>query len=153
MISLQYPSQSPRWPDAGIFFEDWSDYSFVLGYFSNPEHHYYLNNGQISIHIEPNQENGAYNVEGRIHIYDNVLLTDLQFDTLNSAKSAGNGRIVNRVNCNEYVYSLLNDYGFIIAHRDGSPRVADLIPPTNVGNTLERCEAIIEDDFRRGFNY
>jgi len=56
-----------------------------------------LNDGLISIQIEPNDDSGAYGRERRIHYYgDDPFLSN--FPALDEAKSAGNANITYRIN-------------------------------------------------------
>lgn len=130
MITLRFPSQSSRWVNSGLFFNDWSEYFFTLGYFCNRNHYYHSSKGLISIHIEPNDENGAYAKEGRIHYYGDDDILAHYFPALYKAKSSGVGNVTYRINCNDYVYSLLEDFDFMIEYR-GSNIVADIVPYNN----------------------
>ena len=38
MIDLSFPSQSRRWPNSGLFFDNWNEYFFTLGYLCNEDH-------------------------------------------------------------------------------------------------------------------
>lgn len=116
MVKLDYRTNNPRWGLRGMKFENWESYSFTLGYLSNPNHynnkHPYAHNANISIHIEGNNEQGAWDKEGRIHYYgSNSSLRDT-FDDLYACSSAGTGRIKRRINSNGYILSLINDYDF-----------------------------------------
>lgn len=130
MITLSFPSQSWRWPESGLFFNDWDEYFFTLGYLCNIDHYYLLNDGFITIQIEPNDESGAYGREGRILYYGDDSFLANNFPALDTAKSAGTGKITYRINCNEYVYSLINDFGFTTSTR-GNNIVVDVFPPLN----------------------
>ncbi len=80
MITLDYRTNNPRRGLRGIVFQNWESYSYTLGYLSNlnhyvnfePHHH----NADISLHIEKNDAQGAWDKEGRIHYY--VAIEDLE---------------------------------------------------------------------------
>ena len=73
MVKLDYRTNNPRWGLKGVKFDSWESYSFTLGYLSNPDHYDNLNSysryANISLHIEGNNEQGAWDKEGRIHYY------------------------------------------------------------------------------------
>ncbi len=60
---------------------------------------------------ENNQDQGAWGSERRIHIY-----SDLHKFTaaLRSAFTPGTGNILERINCNEFVDELIQDYGYVL---------------------------------------
>ena len=132
MVTLNYKTNNPRWGTRGIKFQNWENYSFTLGYLSNPEH--YVNfrpnspNADISVHVESNNEQGAWNKEGRIHYYG--ALSDLKntFEDLFNCSSAGTGNITKRINSNGYILSLINDYNFEVRTYIGYT-TADILPP------------------------
>ena len=68
MITLNYKTRNPRWGLSGIEFQNWENYSFVLGYLSNLEHYINFNKrssrAYISVHIEINDRQGDWNKEG-----------------------------------------------------------------------------------------
>lgn len=131
MIKLNYKTNNPRWGLCGLEFQSWESYSFTLGYLSNPEH--YVNvrpvslNADISLHIEGNNEQGAWDKEGRIHYYG--ALSDLKntFEDLFSCSSAGTRNITRRINSNGYILSLINDYNFEVKTYSGYT-TADVFP-------------------------
>ena len=132
MVQLDYRTNNPRWGLKGMKFESWESYAFTLGYLSNPDHYDnqrpYDANSDISIHIEGNNEQGAWDKEGRIHYYG--TLTNLQntFDDLYTCSSAGTGRITRRINSNGYILSLINDFDFEVRTYPGYT-TADVFPP------------------------
>lgn len=132
MVTLNYKTNNPRWGIRGVEFQNWESYSFTLGYLSNPTH--YVNfhpsspNADISVHIEGNNEQGAWDKEGRIHYYG--ALSDLEntFEDLFNCSSAGTRNITRRINSNGYILSLINDYYFEIKTYSGYT-TADIFPP------------------------
>ena len=133
MVKLDYRTNNPRWGLKGMKFSDWESYSFTLGYLSNLEHynnkHPYGHNANISIHLEGNNEQGAWDKEGRIHYYGSLSYLQDTFDDLYSCSSAGTGRITRRINSNGYILSLITDYGFKLQTYVGYT-TADVFPPT-----------------------
>jgi len=143
MVQLDYQTLNPRWGLSGIVFSSWQSYSFVLGYLSNSYHNFELNNdsssADISIRIERNDKQGAWNKEGRIHFYGDIskLKNDLQ--DLYEHSSKGVGRVTKRIDSNGYILSLINDYGFSLCPKTGYT-TADVFPPSDdsVAKLLEQ---------------
>ena len=132
MVKLDYRTNNPRWGLKGMKFENWESYSFTLGYLSNLSHydnkHPYNRNANISVHIEGNDEQGAWNKEGRIHYYGTEISLQTTFADLYDCSSAGTGRITKRINSNGYILSLINDYDFQVQTYIGYT-TADVFPP------------------------
>lgn len=116
MVKLDYRTINPRWGLKGIKFCSWESYSVTLGYLSNSFHYSNLypvsQYANVSLHIEGNDEQGAWGKEGRIHYYGRLLDLKMNFEDLAKCCSAGNGRITCRINSNGYILSLINDYKF-----------------------------------------
>ena len=116
MVKLDYRTNNPRWGLKGVKFDSWESYSFTLGYLSNPDHYDNLNSysryANISLHIEGNNEQGAWDKEGRIHYYGGLSSLRTNLEDLDACSSAGTGRIRRRINSNGYILSLINDYDF-----------------------------------------
>lgn len=131
MVTLDYRTNNPRWGLRGIVFQSWESYSYTLGYLSNPNHYVNITprqrNADISLHIEGNNEQGAWDKEGRIHYYG--LLDDLEntLHDLYDCSSAGTRDITRRINSNGYVLSLIRDYGFDVKTYYGYT-TADVFP-------------------------
>lgn len=123
------------------------DYTYILGYLSNPAHYKNLNpygaNAKISVHIEGNNEQGAWDKEGRIHFYGKEDYLQLQLEPLYNCCSAGNGTITKRINSNGYILSLINDYGFTTKMYMGYT-TAEVFPPD---------VAIVEAELRRHLSF
>lgn len=132
MVILNYKTNNPRWGISGLEFQNWESYSFTLGYLSNPNHYYklYPNSprADISLHIEGNNEQGAWDKEGRIHYYGPLSNLANTFEDLFACSSAGTGNITRRINSNGYILSLINDYSFKIRMYRGYT-TADVFPP------------------------
>lgn len=144
MIKLDYQTRNPRWGWSGIRFSDWISYSFTLGYLSNINHYDnapngYTRNGNISVHIERNNEQGAWDKEGRIHYYGTRLALQRTLSDLYDCSSAGTGRITRRINSNGYIISLIEDFDFELVTYIGYT-TADVFPvsPENIRTKLER---------------
>lgn len=144
MVQLDYRTENSRWGLRGIKFSSWQSYAFTLGYLSNPVHNYELNrsspSADISMRIERNDNQGAWNKEGRIHFYGTEVQLNNVLPDLYIAGSAGNGSITKRIDSNGYVLSLIEDYGFVLKSRVGYT-TADVFPPIkenkeNVGRLL-----------------
>lgn len=77
------------------------EYYRMLGYLAKSD-------GSTSITWENNEESGAWGKEGRIHFYrrDLPLLGTLKL-------TAGNGSIIYRVNCNQFVEHISKYHGFV----------------------------------------
>ena len=132
MVKLDYRTNNPRWGLKGVKFDSWESYSFTLGYLSNPNHYDNLNSysryANISIHVEGNNEQGAWDKEGRIHYYGTERSLQNTLEDLYSCSSAGTGRITKRINSNGYILSLINDYDFQVKIYSGYT-TADVFPP------------------------
>lgn len=132
MVKLDYRTNNPRWGWKGVKFDNWESYSFTLGYLSNLAHydnqHPYARNANISVHIEGNNEQGAWDKEGRIHYYGTERSLQATFSDLYACSSAGTGRITKRINSNGYILSLINDYDFRVQTYIGYT-TADVFPP------------------------
>lgn len=132
MVKLDYQTHNPRWGLCGLNFSNWQSYSFVLGYLSNIAHNFEKNksslSADISMRIERNDKQGAWNKEGRIHFYGQESKLESVFKDLYDHCSKGTGRITKRINSNGYILSLIDDYGFLLCPRSGFT-TADIFPP------------------------
>jgi hypothetical protein len=137
MIQLDYQTNNPRWGWSGIWFNTWEGYALTLGFLANINHYRnysFSTSGPwdsiIELHVEGNNIQGAWGKEGRIQYYgtDNAIKTE--FVELYNVKSAGNSGITWRFNSNDYMYSLVYDYNFIVKTFQGYT-TADIFPPVN----------------------
>ena len=89
--------------------------------------------------IERNDDQGAWDKEGRIHFYGTEAQLQRNFLDLYNACSAGVGSVTKRIDSNGYILSLIEDYGFILQPRTGFT-TADVFPPDKqaVERLLER---------------
>lgn len=137
MIQLDYKTDNPRWGWSGVEFTTWEEYVKVLGFLANGAHYRNMNGGagslwtdSIELHVEKNDKQGAWGKEGRIQYYGAETPIRREFPELYACKSAGNGGITYRINSNDYMYSLVTDYGFIVRTNVGYT-TADIFPPDN----------------------
>ncbi len=134
MITLDYRTDNPRWGLSGMKFTNWGNFALTLGFLSNIDHYKgysrenFLWNNSISIHVESNDNQGAWNKEGRIHFYNNIDDLEITFNDLFLSSSRGNLRTTCRINSNNYIFSLINDFGFRPEKRMGYS-TADVFPP------------------------
>lgn len=103
MINLDYRTNNPRWGLKGIYFSNLYEYIKTLGFLSNIRH--YINvptilnqnmsyfDDSISMHVEGNNIDGAWNEECRIHYYKEENQLNNELASLYNAKSAGVGNI------------------------------------------------------------
>lgn len=121
MVILDYRTNNPRWGLRGIIFQSWENYAYTLGYLSNIDHfhnHYpRQQNADISVHIECNNEQGAWNKEGRIHFYGEINDLEQKLPDLFLCSSAGTRNITRRINSNGYIVALINDFHFEVRNR------------------------------------
>lgn len=171
MIQLNYQTNNPRWGWTGVKFSDWNSFSLTLGFLSNIRH--FKGHGttssiwsnSISMHIEGNNQQGAWDKEGRIHYYKRS--TDLQsyLADLETHSSAGNKSTTCRINSNGYILSLVHDFDFKVKTYTGYS-TADIFPPDNsfsyvksiLNNFLNSINLSIQEinsclnSFDKGFN-
>ena len=131
MVKLDYQTNNPRWGWTGIEYSSWNNYAFALGYLANELHYRNARKsaiGLIELHFEGNDLQGAWGKEGRIHYYGNLSFLQSNFPDWYSNRSNGNGSITCRINSNDYIYSLINDYFFEVVSTPGFT-TKDLFPP------------------------
>lgn len=100
-----------------IKFNNYNEFYQALGFLSK-------NNGTTSLNWEHNEVQGAWGQEGRIHFY--VDRNYPQYFSLRFTK--GTGRIIHRVNCNEYVKYITVNYGFIFGYNQNVQAILNNIP-------------------------
>jgi len=93
MIKLSYGSQRQ------VSFPNFQEYYFALGFLANQRN--------AEIRWENNEDQGAWGSEGRIH----CLVPETRFPQY-FRFTAGRGNVYARINCNEYVGTLVNDHNF-----------------------------------------
>jgi len=97
--------------------ESLHDFYFILGYLSK--------NDKVKIVWEHNEEQGAWGSEGRILFYDKSLPQKI-IKSLKLTKGVGN--ITYRLNCNDFVNELANEYGFIFGSNQDIENIKLHIP-------------------------
>ena len=95
------------------------------------------NDGTTSIHWENNEDQGAWGSEGRIHCYQNIVNFP---DYFSNAFTAGVGKIINRINCNEYVEYIMKYHAFVYGLVQNQTNIIATIPAQFI------------NDFNRGLN-
>ncbi|MCI9338339.1 MAG: hypothetical protein HFH93_12535 [Lachnospiraceae bacterium] len=130
MITLDYRTNNPRWGISGIVYASWERFAFALGYLANEAHYRNRNRGGLlELHFERNDAQGAWGKEGRIQYYGKEAYLASRLADWYYVKSAGNGSITCRMNSNDYMYSLVNDFGFR-EERYEDFTTADIFPPS-----------------------
>ena len=171
MITLDYRKINARWGLRGIYFHAWTGYAFTLGYLSNIAHYKRgprpASGADIAVIIERNNDQGAWDREGRLLYYGALTRLQTHFPDLFRCSSAGVGRVTRRINSNNYILSLLNDYGFTLQRRPNGQLTADLFPSAGASvqiwprlqrhlQSLELSQADITacyQEFDRGFRF
>lgn len=113
-----------------VSLETEADYFELLGYLAKGD-------GTTKVVWENNQQQGAWAAEGRIQFYEEqpgALHANLH-------QTAGTGNVIFRVNCNEYVRHLIDDYGFSLDGPPDTAAIRSLIPPANL-NDFDRGLAL-----------
>ena len=72
-----------------------------------------------------NDEQGAWAQEGRIEFFVNQP-QNLRATLLHTA---GNGNIIFRVNCNEFVENIRNDHNFVLGQAQNTVNIRATVPP------------------------
>lgn len=143
MITLDYRTDNPCWGLSGIRYSSWEAFAFALGYLANELHYRNINNsGLIDLHFESNDAQGAWGKEGRIHYYGERAYLSSVFTDWYNAKSAGVNNITYRINSNDYMYSLVHDFGFEVKRYVGYT-TADIFPP--IHNAFGEVWNLLED--------
>lgn len=142
MARLDYRAHNPRWGYRGLVFENWENFSLTLGFLSNIVH--YLGQhgntnlaNSIQILIEQNNQQGAWEKEGRILYYKSINLFQQNLTCLNNVRTRGVGKVTCRVNSSEYVRDLLNDFNFQLLGPMQNRTTMTVIPPNNAFNVVQ----------------
>lgn len=134
MLTLDFSTNNPRWGIRGIIFSNLLEYTKTLGFLSNIRHYKghgdnskYFNNS-ISIHVEQNNRDGAWDKECRIHYYKDENYLEEFLPDLYKASSAGLGKnITCRINSNKFINYLINNYRFSMCS-NSSNYIKDVYP-------------------------
>lgn len=111
-----------------VRFETEEDYYEFLGFLARGD-------GSVKVIWERNDEQGAWGAEGRLLFYVNpphLLGAELRH-------TAGVGRVISRVNCNEFVEHIVQQHNFQYSATQDLPQVFRTIPSEYAA------------DFHRGF--
>ena len=84
-----------------VHFYSWEEYYYALGFLADSK--------RAALYWEHNEEQGAWGSEGRIH----CLIPASSFPQ-NFKFTAGRGAVHARVNCNDYVATLIEEHRFKI---------------------------------------
>lgn len=96
--------------------------------------------GIVSIYHEDNDEQGAWGKEERIH----VLKDPNKFtDALKAKFTKGRGSVLYRINCNEFIQELIDNYGFSYGTIQSPASIRAIV--------LANYPALVVD-FDRGYN-
>ncbi|MCU0104414.1 hypothetical protein N7603_01935 [Acholeplasma vituli] len=98
--------------------------------------------------IEQNQLSGAWGKEGRIIIYSSPHKFP---KPISDRYSAGNGRILYRVNSNAFVLDMISNHGFTIVPITSTGKTANVNPPSYIEG-LSFVPSAYQADFTRGYN-
>ncbi len=111
-----------------ISFSNQNEYYELLGYLAKSD-------GTTSIHWENNENQGSWGSEGRIHFYvSNPPIS------ANLSHTAGVGKVVTRVNCNEFIENIRTNHSFLMGDRQNSSNIRNTVPTE------------YHDDFDRGLS-
>lgn len=126
MIQLVFGTKSQ------ISFQNENEFYQALGFLSKPN--------VTSIVWEENEKSGAWGSEGRIECF----ISQVQFPPCfaNCSFTAGNGgRILHRINCNEFVQYIHTNFNFTMGNSQQVEIIRNTIP------------TIYLPDFEIGYNY
>lgn len=100
-----------------VSFNSYDEFFKTLGFLASSKH--------TEIHIEHNEEQGAWSYESRIHCYGPK---DSFPQALRNAATRGTGNITFRVNCNQYVEYIMNNHGFIEGRTQNVDKIRSTVP-------------------------
>lgn len=144
-MRLDYRTDNPRWGLSGIVFPDYENFSLTLGFLSNIRHYIEVHvsepfsrwDNSIRIVIERNNDQGAWDREGRIQYFGLSDALEEELSSLYECSSAGNGNISCRINSNSFMYGLINEFNFEVTQVPN--RLTGYIyPPQNAYESI-RC--------------
>lgn len=144
MVKLKYGKRKPY-----LIFNSDCDFFETYGFLCNHIKH------KLSFQWEYNANSGAWGNEGRIHFYKtNIGSYAPKPIALSNRLTAGRGvNLIHRLNCNDFIKELVNNYGFAVnPNKPGnavnrSPQ--GLIPPAN---PLAFVPNQYIADYNRGYN-
>ena len=109
-----------------IQFNSDSEFFEALGFLTK-------NDGTTSLNWENNENQGAWGSEGRIHCYKNIVSFPSYFS---NAFSSGRGKIQKRINCNEFLGYIINNYNFSLGKIQDQGLILSTVPPIYVNDFL-----------------
>lgn len=102
--------------DNQIQFPNENGFYQFLGYLAKSD-------GSTRIVHENNQNQGAWAHEIRIQV-----LKPLPRGPWSVRETAGNGNIISRINCNEFLENIINNHSFVIGDFQNIPQIRQTIP-------------------------
>lgn len=100
-----------------ISFNSEEEYYELLGYLSKSD-------GSTILVWEDNDLQGAWTKEGRILFFEEQPATL----RANLSHTAGVGKIVSRVNCNEFILNIRENHGFVLGETQNIPDIKATVP-------------------------
>lgn len=104
-----------------VSFETEDSYYFTLGFLAKSD--------CTELRWEHNEDQGAWGSEGRIHCSGDI---DSYPEPLKRAFTAGTGKILQRVNCNDYVKNLAVKHEFKMGAIQDVSAIRKTIPPEHM---------------------
>ena len=129
-----------------LVFNNYNEFYETYGFLCNDLKH------NLKFYLEYNARSGAWANEGRIQFYycgTNHYMPIPQ--SLANKLTAGVGKIAYRVNCNEYLFELHNNFGFDYVNGSNGITPSELTPPT-YQQALSYVPVQFHPDFLRGYN-
>lgn len=112
-------------------FDTQEEYFETLGFLAKSD-------GSIELYLEPNEQQGAWGNEARIHCISNLLKFT---EPLKRKFTKGRGKkVLHRINCNEFVKDLIKTHAFQWGKVQNSEAIRSTIPNQYL------------PDFDRGYN-
>ena len=100
-----------------VNFDSYDEFFRTLGFLASSKH--------TEIHIEHNEEQGAWSHESRIHCYG---IQEIFPRAIANAATRGTGNISFRVNCNQYVEYIMDRHGFVEGKLQDVERIRLTVP-------------------------
>lgn len=104
-----------------VTFDTEESYYYTLGFLAK--------SNCTELRWEHNEDQGAWGSEGRIHCNGD---TKSYPEPLKKAFTAGTGKILQRVNCNEYVENLANKHKFKMGNTQNVAAIRGTVPPEHM---------------------
>lgn len=104
-----------------IKFDTEESYYFTLGFLVKPD--------CTELRLEHNEDQGAWGKEVRIHCFGDV---ENYPAPLKDAFTAGVGKVLRRVNCNEYVQHIQDKHNFVYGKNQDVAAIRATVPPEHL---------------------